>query len=522
MKLKKPIRLTTAQIFDCVNNSKNYNLRMNYLNDAVMKQIIVDQQEDGLCAMAVFSVRQYESCSYVKIGWNGLIETADCNCPYCAESIKCAHVAALLSWLQENVNALDVPYVRNTERMEESMALWEEVFVSSFELVQLANDIIGTKGKMNLQRSLDWTKLLIARKQNEQISLPVLARGSVHLQLKEATGYYSYYRNDNCKAFELKIGKDRYYVVKSIPELLNRLQNEETYKYGKELEFCHTKEVFDHNSRRLLEFLQWYCRFNSFYDPRHILVSDGVLPMFFDCMADLDESDCTDVTAETRNIAIPLRFEKQQQYGLSYYSCEQEMPEGTYVSGCWYQWEDHTLIRHTADQPKEVLALTEALSMDLQIEESLMPAFMETYVLPCQKDLVVEGIDLHKYRRMENWTFYCDANENHELTILAVSEGAEKNYLFDPQYRIKSFKARQMEAFILQYAYGVDEESYQAVIRERHAMEFCTNQMENLKTFGEVYISDALKRMSIQRKLHMSVGVSLSGNLVNVRVNTDG
>ena len=57
---------------------------------------------------------------------------------------------------------------------------------------------------------------------------------------------------------EFKIGNKRMYKLKNLAEFYTRMINKEFYKYGDKLEFVHTKEVFEENSQKLLEFIMKY------------------------------------------------------------------------------------------------------------------------------------------------------------------------------------------------------------------------------------------------------------------------
>ncbi len=57
---------------------------------------------------------------------------------------------------------------------------------------------------------------------------------------------------------EFKIGKSRMYKIKSITDFYNRIDRKEKFKYGEKLEFIHTIEAFDSNSKPILNFLLKY------------------------------------------------------------------------------------------------------------------------------------------------------------------------------------------------------------------------------------------------------------------------
>ncbi len=57
---------------------------------------------------------------------------------------------------------------------------------------------------------------------------------------------------------ELKIGKDKYYIIKDISEFLKRIKNKELYSYGKALQVNHSMNSFDDSSRNCIDVLMGY------------------------------------------------------------------------------------------------------------------------------------------------------------------------------------------------------------------------------------------------------------------------
>lgn len=54
---------------------------------------------------------------------------------------------------------------------------------------------------------------------------------------------------------EIKIGKEKLYKIKNLPDFYNKFLNKEQGKYGSKLEFVHIKENFDEDSKKLLDFI---------------------------------------------------------------------------------------------------------------------------------------------------------------------------------------------------------------------------------------------------------------------------
>ena len=87
------------------------------------------------------------------------------------------------------------------------------------------------------------------------------------------------------------------YKIKSIPQFYDRMQNGEKYKYGQKLEFIHSVNAFDEESKPLINFILKYAEIlkyanenNSAYYPsvlndEHILLTKSALDEFFDVIA---------------------------------------------------------------------------------------------------------------------------------------------------------------------------------------------------------------------------------------------
>ncbi len=57
---------------------------------------------------------------------------------------------------------------------------------------------------------------------------------------------------------EFKIGHKRMYKIKDLSEFYSRMLNKEFYRYGEKLQFVHTKEMFEEESQKMLEFVMKY------------------------------------------------------------------------------------------------------------------------------------------------------------------------------------------------------------------------------------------------------------------------
>ena len=57
---------------------------------------------------------------------------------------------------------------------------------------------------------------------------------------------------------EFKIGNKKMYKIKDLADFYTRMINKQYYKYGEKLEFIHTTEMFENQSKRILDFVMKY------------------------------------------------------------------------------------------------------------------------------------------------------------------------------------------------------------------------------------------------------------------------
>ena len=121
-------------------------------------------------------------------------------------------------------------------------------------------EMINSKEKGNLNNTLNIDSKYRSFKQivnqlysQEMQELEQLEEDKQEKVKIEVKLIYDKYTN-NIRA-EFKIGNQRMYKLKNLPEFYDRMLMKEKYKYGSKLEFIHTKEIFEEKDKELLEFI---------------------------------------------------------------------------------------------------------------------------------------------------------------------------------------------------------------------------------------------------------------------------
>ena len=73
---------------------------------------------------------------------------------------------------------------------------------------------------------------------------------------------------------EFKIGNKRMYKIKDLSEFYTRMINKEFYNYGQKLQFIHTREIFEEESQKLLDFVMKYAEIIKYANSMLIAIID--------------------------------------------------------------------------------------------------------------------------------------------------------------------------------------------------------------------------------------------------------
>lgn len=138
---------------------------------------------------------------------------------------------------------------------------------------------------------------------------------------------------------EFKIGIKKFYKIKNLAEFYTRVLNKEFYRYGDKLQFIHTIEIFEEESRPLLEFILKYAEFikyansnsNSNYryygkalNESSIIISNSGIDDLFEILKTKQvpiqrnyKTETIEFTEEQPNIEFSLRKIGEEEYSIS-------------------------------------------------------------------------------------------------------------------------------------------------------------------------------------------------------------
>ena len=163
------------------------------------------------------------------------------------------------------------------------------------------------------------------------------------------------------------------------------------------------------------------------------------------------------------------------------------------------------------------------------IENKDVPAFCQELLPVIQKFFKCRMVEFHpeNYGMVKpEFRFYLDAPQENMVTCKATVKYGDREFSL---YTTDDIAARDMNRetvvrnVIHKYSNAFNPVEQCAVIADDEELEyeFLTEGIPALQSVGEVFISDALKRIEVRNSPKITVGVSLSGNLLELSMTAE-
>ncbi len=375
---------------------------------------------------------------------------------------------------------------------------------------------------------------------------------------------------------EFRIGVDQKYVLKDVLEFADRMERGDDYEYGKKLRFVHLQEAFEASSRPLVQFLRSWVKENgdryrqsryvgTFYVGqtrlRELPLSGSDLESLIEAVGQrplnvilkdgtgLDRGSSWEADEFSEDFEEPLRLLDHLTWVYTEGAAERFLritgqEEGILLEARQprhYPGKRHEVCFQEGHIYLEPLERTEPIrdfqdcveaagSEGIYIQKEDVPAF-------CRDVLPV----LEKYYRCTRENFreqdydvvpvtfeiYLDAPQPGIVTCRAMAVYGDRKYNI---YGEKTDAGQRdlvreiaLGQEIAKYcnAYDTELSSMAVANSEDQIYEILTEGIPRFQELGEVFVSDALKRISIPRTLRVTVGISLSGDLLELSMNSE-
>lgn len=464
--------------------------------------------------------------SYIQVK-NGEIENITCTCPdYYNHYGVCKHTLATILMFSETEGNIDI----------------ESDDIKQKEL----NKIMGTNNKY---RNF---KQIVNIFYNEEVDgideeeTELLGKGNIKI---EPQIFYDKFTGD--MKVEFKIGNKKMYKIKNLADFYGRMINKEQYRYGKSLQFVHTKENFEETSKPLLEFIMKYAeiikyansnsnsnyRFygNALSETNIILGNSGIDDLFeimkgkrVEFKKDYLQTEI-ELTEKQPKIEFALKKVDEEQYEIV---PNIEVYKISIIKGRKYKYilDEKRLYRCTKEFEKSTLKLLELFRQNYMSEVTLGKKELTqlfSIVIPKVKDAItiknVPEEEIEEYRpKTLVVKMYLDFDSNDYL--IADVRFCYDNEEFNPLNEKEKINVPRNiinETKVLNIfrktGFMLDVKNFRFILPDNDKIyEFLSQDVNYYMQKFEVMVTDKFKQKQIRQSKMGSIGVKVENNLLSV------
>lgn len=505
---------TDFNLLTLFSNPNNISIAKSYDRYDNVLSIDLEQVENGYHVNAVVRVRSEEfQCSFSFDDEYSLTDY-NCECIWCRDGSPCAHIGAVLLKLNQ-LEIPSFPYHYTNSKVEEEKKRQEKHHQQQLQ-------------RALALRALETNDLI---KQNKEY---------YHNQVSSSISHEKYNltailnEDDDVLYLDYKIGNAKKYIIKDVDEFLEHIENKDQVKYGKYLQFVHTRESFTDEALKQIAFLErakiamnkvnpenYFFSFRSSLNfGRYVYIRSEFLDDFYDVYKELGLVHCL---FKDIDYTIKASLVKEQEYYVL-----KIIDENQFYFGKQYIYFISTFKQ-----------LTKIQRIQMDLNEKSFDILLDLFENP----MFIKEEDLHDFYKyiwapMQNYfdltcdfelgqspyTFikiYGDINENEQIYFKIYYEDENQNHIHAFQNdTITTIDQDIVEAYLRQQCHQIDEkngcvyfDSY-----DEKTYEFMHDGMEFLQQYSKIYISEALKKMGRPVHYQIQVGVKVDHDLLSLNM----
>lgn len=497
---------------------------------------------DGMFHIRAQVDGRYQDFYAVSIIYNAQkkdLEECYCDCPAFQQySGLCKHCVAVL--LEADESEMDAAFEWELQSERKIMAL-------------LYNDVQEEYGKTVVpaekkkRKTTDTLKYLLDQTVQQKV-LPLSQSdlfGKIRLEPQVFSDYDGIY-------VRFRVGADKLYVLKDVISFAEAVTGKENVRYGKMLEFVHTIEIFTPESRPMVQFIiNWVAQNKERYAEKYYYTGynfsyQKVRDIYFNKVSVDDFLDAASSTGllleESKQVIFPKVDEPSELPGFLTVMGTQngakiklDMPDFWEGNRYFNYINKDDILRIPLQKVGDVKDFIICLGyMDNDypyIQKEDLPAFCQE-VLPVLKTLFsYQAVDFDEsaYAREEvSFEIYLDMPQRDWISCEAFGVYGEIKYsIFDLQVEsgkrdiLSEMKVKQGVSTYFT-AYDEAEKKMYLSEDENKIYELLAEGIPWMQTVAEVYISDKLKKLTVEPSPRVSVGVSVTEGGLELTLLSEG
>lgn len=404
----------------------------------------------------------------------------------------------------------------------------------------------SSRGDSQAMRTTPSIQRLLATQVNRRIS-------QIQSDVREQVSLDPYLNCENEKIhLEFKIGIKQKYVLKDVFALVRRIREQEEYAYGQKLKFLHTMDAFTPESRRLVKFLEDWTDQNrkhfmqvSYYgyqyggmlqELRSMPLTEADLEDFLDAVGEREFTANVFGTGESRWHVTQERLPRTMEITGKKDGIEVSVNHLTgYVGNRFYIYFLNQLIYRV---PREELTpisgflncMADIPDRKINIAKADVPLFCRELLplLEQHYECTKTDFDETAYGVLPvSFEIYLDAPQKQFVTckVLAVY-GDQKYNVFaneDTGTSRDIIKETETGKIVSSYCNAYDDKEKMMVLAEDEdrLYDLLVYGIPKFQELGEVFVSDAIRRIRVTSAPKVSVGLSVNGDWLELQMTSE-
>ncbi|MDD3184220.1 MAG: SNF2 helicase associated domain-containing protein [Anaerostipes sp.] len=449
------------------------------------------------------------------------MEDSHCECEeYGTYSGLCKHCIAVLFAYEADQKEKQIQY-QMEKKQEANLAYLESL---------RGDDWNGIETKKDEEQTTPQLKQLLTH-QKLKVTLPVL-REDIYGKVKLEP--YFYFKGWEMM-LEFKIGMDYMYILKDVFKFAQRMEQKEDYAYGQKLHFIHSMEMFTESSKKIVEFVCNWAKDNkgNYISLKAVSLGYRDLEQFIDAVGyepfcgEVDGFKETMWQVTASDIKHHLNIERSSrgiEVSVDQRKCILCIDKYFYFD----QGHIYKADKKELEPIQEFLLCIENIpDKRVFIEEKDIPAFCKELLPILKKFYKITNKDFDENEYISAPAFfeiYLDCPKKDVVTCKALAVYGEDSYnIFDVETNLERrdlLKEHELSNKIWEFCNVFDEKEQLMLISndDDKMYQFLMYGIPEMQQAAEVYISDAIKKIHLTSAPKPTVGISLSGDFLELQM----
>lgn len=504
------MELTIAQIKDFSNNPEIYNQGLKYYEDGRVVSLEVDMNFDDKIILINSTVQEDKAYFEVNLAITKddfMIQAHHCNClEHGNKSVSCKHVIAVLLklYFKEQAN--------NEKENHGGVAINSEILdcIKAYE-----QNIVYSTLAMNTSRKV-----------------------AIECVLDSVAG-----KTSSIPALSFRVGYAKKYLIKNPVMFLNDMKENVVVRYGNECEFIHNIYSLNEKSQLLLPFMETIENDRVYFEKdstfstnlKCLYLKPSSMDLFFErflstgCNYQVNPKKITNIEFRDENPKCSLTILK---FDDDIYECTFSFNDFQLFLGKkhTYLFSDLYLYRFDENYSKKLTPLLQLFyqsKASILIPSKYMPTFYNNVLISIKDCIPILGDDISEFAPLPLLSkLYLDMPKTNMVTArLIFSYGNEEYNAFMPS-KMSTYRnfSEEITTQIALRHYMTSIDNTNGIGKIENSLdafyEFFSNGIAECEKHCQIYATDKIKAIEIKNSVHISMGVRLQNDLLEIKFDT--